>query len=287
MLLALGLAAPVLASDEDSAVESGTGNEVVRNAAQTINKQPAFEVKVRQRATMFGQRVSGAGFYLQLPDTDRILLRYEFQLKVGEQLTSLLQVNDGTTLWIRQNFGQLHSQAYVNVRKLREAKQQQLSETSSAGEFAPNLAVGGLSSILLNIEQSFQFDEPQQSELFNIPTWEISGTWKPERLAQIARDEGSLPSHLPDTVKLVLRRDDEFPLLPYRVQFGRTQRRDSVASIASGKIAVVHPLVTIDLSEPRRRPDLRPADFAFQPSDENVEDRTDVYLRKLGLVKTE
>jgi hypothetical protein len=297
MLFLVLLGVSTLAAEESSASISA-GNQLVAKAAQTINKQPALEAKVRQWATMFGQPVSGAGFYLQLPDSDRVLLRYEFKLQVADQLTSLLQVNDGTTLWLRHDYGDLRSQVYVDVRQLREAKQQLDGGTSNSPGFAPDLALGGLGEILRNLETNFRFEDPQQSELLELPTWEITGSWKPERIARFAPDAAAksgtaeintevFPSHLPDVVKVVLGRDTKFPLFPYRILFGRTKRSDGVASIATNKKTSIEALVTLELYEVQRRPDLKPADFAFQPSDDNVEDRTDEYLRKLGLVKEE
>jgi hypothetical protein len=299
MLLAMCVRTSTLAGADSPTSDLTPGNQLVQNAAETLVKQPALEAKVRQRATMFGQLVSGAGFYLQLRDADRILLRYDFKLQVADQRTSLLQVNDGTTLWLRRDYGQLQSQAYVHVRRLREAKQQLRGEPPAVVDFAPELALGGLSEILCNLDRNFHFDQPQPIELKGIPVWELTGSWKPERLAQIAPtsvvhhpsgdtiNAAALPAQLPDAVKLVLGRDAKIPLFPYRITFGRHHRGDSVAGISNVTPPAIDPLVTIELYEVRRRPDLTPADFAFQPSDQNVEDRTELYLRKLGLAKTE
>lgn len=282
------------ASAEDLAPDQD-GNQLVAACVRSLAEQPSFEAKVRQRATVFGQRVTGAGFLVQMRDGERTLLRYEFKLQVADQSSSLLRVNDGTTLWLRRDMGGVKSQAYVNVRRLREAQKRAVTSAATLPDSGgpPDLALGGLTEIMRNIAEDFQFARPRVTELSGLPMWELAGTWKPQRLAQLLPEQSAaigagqpadttkLPKHLPDTLKLLLGRDQNFPLFPYRIVFGRTQPLD----VGTTTEPLVEPLVTMELYEVRRRPDLTAADFAFQLSDENVEDLTDTYLRKLGLTQ--
>jgi hypothetical protein len=159
------------------------------------------------------------------------------------------------------------------------------------------MALGGLSQILRNLLESFHFDAPRPAELKGVPTWEIVGRWKSERYADLfpgqeaALQAGRPPpwdqlgEHLPDSVVLTLGRDQNFPLLPYRIEYQRARRRQG---LTGGTIpeSQLEPMVTMEFFEVRHRPDLTPADFTYQPSDQRVEDLTGVYLRRLGLPET-
>jgi hypothetical protein len=141
------------------------------------------------------------------------------------------------------------------------------------------LAVGGLAQLLRAISEHFRLTNPQPSQLLNVPTWELTGLWKGLEPIQAGQtpDNTQLPAHLPTHVKLILGRDQQFPLFPYRIEFGRAQPD----SETKGGAASVQPMVTMELYEVRRRNDL-PADlFRYSPGDQDVEDQTDLYLGQL------
>jgi hypothetical protein len=288
LLLALVLGTLAKADDE----VAPDGNALVAAAVTSLIQQPTVEAKIRQRASILGQLVAGAGLYVQTRKDDQLLVRFEFKLQVGDQSLSVLQVNDGSTLWIRRDVDNLQTQAHVNLRRLREAANQQAA--SAPPRFDANqLAVGGLAQLLESLTERFQFGPAMATEVAGIPMWELTGEWKTEQLLQLLPSQGNsqagnrptnlddLPPHLPTTVKLTLGRDRNFPLFPYRIEYGRLHAIPS----DSGKSAsppVVLPLVTMELFEVRRRTDLTPDLFAFPVGDQNVEDQTDLYLKRMG-----
>ncbi|MGE0759720.1 MAG: hypothetical protein AB7O38_22075 [Pirellulaceae bacterium] len=266
------------------------GNQLVRTAATAVFEQPCLGAKIRQRATVMGQQVTGLGYYAQLHQEQRLLLRYEVKLQLAETSTSLLQVNDGDNLWIRRDKGPLQSQAYVSLRKLRiERAKHSAAQPPAPGTFAVELALGGLSQSLAHLAEYFQFAPPQESELKGLPIWELEGTWTQELWARLVpgnsagtADWERLPEHLPDHVRLTLGRDQNFPLFPYRIEYLKTQRSSTVVGVASGQSSQILPLVTMELFEVGR-PALTAADFTYQPS--GTEDElTDAYLKKLGWI---
>lgn len=288
MAVCVILGITTLAAADDADVSDG--NALVAAAVESLLQHPNIEAKIRQRATILGQLMAGAGLYTQTRHQDQLLVRFEFQLQVGEKSLSVLQVNDGSNLWIRRDVGNVQSQSLVNLRRLRDA----LSQRSAGGEVPPRLdagqlAVGGLAQLLKSLSDQFQFGPAKGTEVSGIPMWELSGEWKPERLLQLipndpSRLEGQLlnpselPAHMPTIVKLTLGRDRNFPLFPYRVEFGRLEE---IPNANAGATPVVRPLVTMELFEVRRRTDLTPDLFKFPVGDQNVEDQTDQYLKKL------
>jgi hypothetical protein len=276
------------------------GDRLVAASWRTLQEQPSLEARVRQRAALFGQHVTGVGTYLQLRDGERILLRYEFKLQLADQSHTLLHINDGDKLWIRRDAGGSASQSLVELRRLRDARRPAPEAPGDRrGLAAPDLALGGLGYLLRNLAENFEFRAPRPAELKGVPTWEVEGKWRADRSLRLLANQESrtragpstdgeqLAEHLPDTVQLTLGRDQVFPLLPYRIEYQRTKRRQGVARVTSTDDYQVVPLVTLELYEVRRRPDLVPADFAWQAGSDGVDDVTDSYLRRLGLVEAE
>jgi hypothetical protein len=273
------------------------GNQLVAAAVQSLCEMPSLEAKVRQRAVLLGQRLTGAGSYVQLRDGQHVLSRLDYKLQLADHSLSLLQVNDGTTLWVRQDRGPLQSLSYVNLRTLREA-QQKVSKGSyyRGNRGADQLAIGGLGQLLHSLAAEFEFGAPRSSQLKGVPTWEVEGTWNAARRSKLVPERPAggdvspsdqLAEHLPDAVQLTLSRDQIFPLFPYRIEYLRTHRRPAVVGVASGSEFAVEPLVTMELFELRRRPDLTPSHFVFPLSNAEARDLTSEYLRKLGLAAPE
>lgn len=273
------------ASSLAAAEPAPEGNTLVATAAQTLLRQPAFEAKLRQRASLFGQRVAGAGLYVQGTTGEHPLVRFEFKLQVADRTFSVLHVNDGAILWIRRDVDQQSSQAYVNLRRVREANSGR-SNGARPPVGAEQLAIGGLGQLLQQLSQRFEFAPPVAAEFQGVPVWEVSGRWSEAERTRLLGDVGilptpdppwhKLPEHLPTTVKLTLGRDQNFPLFPYRIEFGRLTKQ---AAVPGGEAKeVVQPLVTMELFEVRRRPDLTQEFFKFPIGDEAVEDQTDKYI---------
>lgn len=289
-----------LAVAEDSAPDV-PGNALVNAAVDSLIQQPALEAKIRQRATIYGQLLAGAGLYVQTRDANQLLVRFEFKLQVGDKNLSVLQINDGSTLWIRRDVDQMQSQTYVDLRRLREAATSTATlNPGSSGLGGHTLAIGGLAQLLRSLSEHFQFGPATTAEISGIPMWEVTGEWKNEQIelllpeqkdrikaGQLA-DVTQLPTQLPTTVKLTLGRDRNFPLFPYRIEYGRLQPPSAVSGAAIGKpqTAIIRPLVTMELYEVRRRNDLTPDLFKYSPGDQKVEDQTESFLQQLQLSGT-
>lgn len=277
--------------------EEIAGDSLIRASVETLLQHPGMEAKIRQRATVFGQRLAGSGAYLQARDGDRLLVRFEFKIQVAERTTSLLQINDGSTLWIRRDVGPTQSQAYIDLRRLREVMRSDAkSETPPGLAQAQTLAIGGLGQVLSSLADQFHFGNVTPTEVSRIPMWELTGVWKRERLlellpgqrtqieAGLPPDLTKLPLHMPSTVKLTLGRDHHFPLFPYFIEYGRHQPiPKTVAMVSDGPpVQQIWPIIKMELYEVRRLQDVPHTLFNYSPGDQqSVEDQTESYIKLL------
>jgi hypothetical protein len=144
--------------------------------------------------------------------------------------------------------------------------------------------------LLQGLDQHFAFGVAGTSEIGGVPVWQVSGTWKrkslqlllPEQAAAIGNgaqpDLNQLPQLVPHAVSLVLGRDTQIPLFPYRVEFSRREPKTGRSRLT----------LRMELHEVRLRPDLDVRQFRFELEDEQrVEDETDAYLQKLGFGSVE
>jgi hypothetical protein len=270
--------------------ETVPGQKLVAEAAQRLLLLPGIEAKTRQRVHLFDQPTVGSGTYAQWTRPPRLLLRLDLRLQTGDQVSSLLQVSDGDSFWVRRDvLGDSHL-SRVNVRKLREAASE-LSQTHPGASLPPSLwmAIGGLPMLLSHLEESFQFDDAQPDQVGQLPVWNLEGSWKPEILANLLparRDAiragqpaplGELPSHIPHGVTLILGRDAVIPLFPYSVSFFRFAPGTDRPTARTRR----EPIVTWELFEVRVRPDLTAGYFDYRPGDQPVEERTEEFIARL------
>jgi hypothetical protein len=268
-----------------SQADADSGQELLRQAARNLAQQPSLEAKIRQRVAIFGQYLVGSGSYRQLTIGQSKRLRLEMKLHVAaDQTTSLLQVSDGRTLWIKQDAGDQQSLAYVNLRRVRAA----IAEDALLASQADGIGVGGLDFLLRGLDEAFEFDTPQPQMMGDVPVWELHGRWRAEKLRDwIPKEQGGaaeqleqLPDHLPHTVVVTLGRDEFFPLFPYRVEY----RRHASASPTAPSSPTRQPdsaIVTIELYEVRNYRVDDPRHFEFHLNDQPVVDVTDEYLARL------
>jgi hypothetical protein len=276
------------------------GQHLIAEASSRLALQPAIAARIRQQANLFGQELVGAGTYQQVLADGRTLIRLELKLQIDDQLTTLQQINDGAVLWLRRDRMNEKRVSYVNLRRVRDAaKQSQSGSGEPVG--VESLAIGGLPQLLQGLERNFDFDSAREEMLGSVPVWVTRGKWKKERLARILADQaekgsgdpmlpaGTLPPQLPDRVTVVLGRDDFVPLFPYRVEYGRTSANptDDASKNGAGQgTEDVSTIVRMEFFEVRRQWDIDPSAFRYPYGDQVIEDHTDVYLRRLGLLDT-
>ncbi|MHB8969255.1 MAG: hypothetical protein ACYC3X_03520 [Pirellulaceae bacterium] len=268
--------------------EALNGQELVAQAAQRLLLLPGIEATTRQRVSIFGQHLVGSGTYLQLANGPRLMLRLDLKLQVAAQATSLQQISDGDTFWVRHSLGDTTSLTRVNLRRLREAA----SRVGPSDVPPPPtlwMALGGLPKLLSALDAHFAFDPPKPMTIGQLPVWSLEGHWKPAMLANLLPDQkaaieagepvdlSGLPPHLPHGVTLILGRDQVIPLFPYGISYYRLAAGEGDAASARRQ-----PMATWELFDVRFRPDLDASQFDYRPHDsQQVDERTDEYIARL------
>ena len=264
----------------DEGAKPLSGNDLIAAAAANLARLPALEAKLRQRVRLFGHELVGSGTYQQLTVGRQRMLRLELKMDVAGRVTSFQQISDGTTLWIRRDSGDDQSLEYINLRQIRQA----LAKHAATRTISPPgnwFAVGGLDQLLYELSRNFEFSEPTPSQIGTVPVWELSGKWKPDTLKQFdVKAAEELPAHLPHIVKVTLGRDQQLPLFPYRIEYGRRSDKTEVGPSTSGAASYVA-IAAMDLHGVQHRPDLTAGHFRFQPNEQEVVDVTQRYLSRL------
>jgi len=249
--------------------------QLVRQAAQRLIKEDVLQADIRQRINLYDQQLVGTGQYRHFGKGENKRLRLELKLQAGGQLTSLTQVSDGRHLWTREDLSSGTVLSRIDLRRVRIALQ--LASDVRQESLSRNWVVlGGLPRLLSSLDAQFQFGKASSGTLGATPVWVVDGHWKSDLLEELRnrfpREAGQLPPHLPDSVRLVLGRDGVFPLFPYEVQYLKK----------SGGNAG-EPIVTLQFRRVTRRVQMDNSQFEYQRGDQVVIDRTDSFLRQVGL----
>jgi hypothetical protein len=261
VLALLGL--PLVAAEPEL-----SGQQMVAQAADKMAAHSSLQARVRQRVSLYGRQLSGHGTYQQARFTDGMRLRLELKLPVGDQTTSLQQINDGDYLWIRRDVLNQQRVSVVDLRKVRAAWEDKGVAPTSA------LVVGGISQLLLGLHESFVFAPPRESSLGNEPIWVVEGVWNKDRATG---QGGAAPAtnlaHIPDSVTLMLSRDELLPLFPFRVEY----HRQSTAPATAGQRET---MLSIEFFEVRSGGAVDARYFTYAAGDQNITDDTERFLRE-------
>lgn len=246
------------------------GRAILQQALRSLPKLPPLEANLRQRVDLFGQQLVGAGTYLQAGDGNDLRFRWDLKLQVLNQVTSLQQVCDGQYLWLRREAVDKTTLSRVNLRRvnLRRVQETRRAGADEAGATLGGALSGGLLRLLERLDADWQFNPARAANWGDVPVWELSGTWRPERIA----GHKKLPAHLPDRVRVVLGRSEPVVGFPFRIEY---QRQTS---------GTPRSLVTLDLFE-IRRVEIDPRSIRYEPTEQELQgliDLTDVHVQRVA-----
>jgi hypothetical protein len=300
-MLSATLGASAAASTTGVAAEIEPRQPLVRQAAASLAALESVNVKLRLRVDLFGQQLAGSGRYLQGASLSR-KFRYELKLQLGDTFSSVQQVCDGQSLWIRRQIEGPPTVARVDLAKVDAAVDFSRVDASAPRDAGPNaalpmlplggrgLAAGGLAGVLLGLDRAFDFRTATEATIGDVPMRAVTGTWRPSRLARMLPDQkaaieaggrvdlSKLPVHMPDHVVVYLGRDDKFP---YRIDYRRSTDGDPLAAAIDASTATT--LVSMELFEARFGSAVDPQEFIYTPGSTPVADETAAYLAELGL----
>lgn len=260
---------------------AGEGAPDVEKSAVLLRTTRQLQCAVRCRTEMSGLSAVGAGTYAQSEVGDRRRIRLELDLSVGENLRAeFLQVSDGDVVWVRKRLPQKETLERLRLQRLKK----EISVDDAAVDPRIQIAEGGLSRLLFEMNEAFAFGPPRQDTLEGEPVWVVEGLWKPERLEtrypSIAESLSlkkvvslaSLPERTPTGARLYLRRTDPLKYFPHRIEFTRQE--------TSHPQSPSRPLLQYDLFEVRTPTTIDDGLFSFDPQDQPYVDKTDAFRDK-------
>jgi hypothetical protein len=264
--------------------DNNSGNALLARAVTEVDGQASISAKVRQKVDLLGRELVGTGIYLQQGRGPQRLLRFELKLQAANKTNSTLQICDGTTLWIHEDLTDRKNLSRVDISRLRGARPK-LPQGLASNVW---LALDGLSKLLMNLDNTFQFGPVVEGRLDTVPVWTIEGQWRPSKLVQLlpdqkaaieagkAADTRNLQPNLPDRVVLHLGCDD---LFPYVIEYWRSQPADKSAKTnPRGRL-----LTVLEMFEVQLGATIDPRQFSYQPGALQPVDRTQEFFDKFGL----
>ena len=291
------LSEPVSGANIDAAAEAAaeqgseevSAEKLLRSAVQAITSESNLQASVRHKINLFDQHLVGTGHYSQFGEGPIKRLRLELKTQVGKTTTSITQVCDGRHLWLRENFPDSIQLSRIDVRQVRTRLEQlqlqranQTAQTDQAIipqlDWGANIAMGGLPRVLAAVEDSFNFSVVRRATFEDVPVWVILGQWKPEVRDKIQSRfrvrRGNLLTHMPNAVRIVLGRDEEFQYFPREIQYLR------VVEGATQEFVTATALVTLQFYDYTRKVAMNRSQFDYQRGDQIIVDRTQAFLEK-------
>lgn len=254
----------------------------LRQASENLKNGSALQANSRLHINMFEQSLRANGQYWQ-SGQGRGKSRFDFEVGSGDQNIHLSQICDGRFFFLETRFGDKSELSFVDLERVARATSPRTPFAGSANHW---LGIGGIGSLLLQLEASFNFAPPERQMLGSVPVWNLKGTWKPDSLEKILHEYvdskwltpktvwNRLPPQIPHSVELLLGNDELLPLFPYRIVFYQFQQdADDTAESAAA--------VTLEMYEVSQVGQLDDQLFQVDKTDRTHKDITHRFASRL------
>ena len=245
-------------------IESNSGRsakELLTESANRLANSDALRAAARLTVNLFQQGLVANGQYSQLGQGSGFA-KLEFDVGDDENRMQIVQIcNRG----IYYRFQTTPEDPTLQIADLRR-----ISETDAFDLFANQntwMATGGISSLIENLVQNFEFESVKETKIGETPVYKIRGKWNEDRLKRflfgqvkhVAIKDGvdwrELPVHIPQYCEVLIGNDDYFPLFPYRITFLKQPFDDT------DKFSEPIAIVSLDLYELEKNAQLQSNDF--------------------------
>ena len=253
---------------------SASGQGLVQQAIKELVKQECLQAEIRQQVDLYGHHLVGVGRYRQFFVAGQRHLKLELKLQVDHQVSSMSQVSDGRHFWTRLDLPHETSLSRIDLRRVQETVAQQ-SLTDPVAQSSMWMALGGLPKLLQGLESHFKFSRPQAAQWQEKSVWVTEGTWKPALVEHYWESHRSMPEYVPGRVQLVLARDPNIRLFPYRIRFWKSD------GVEEKDVVSEKPMMTIEFADITHPSFFTKKMFQYQRGDQVVIDRTDTFLKHL------
>ncbi len=257
---------------ESVAQAAQRAEELIRAAADSVRKLSSVQALVRQRMRLFDRSIAGSGRYLQTGTADRPMWILELKLQAGQLATLRQEVCDGDVLWRRTQRERSDDTDEVEVSRIDlEVIRSTLARRGRRPRELDFAALGGLPRILDSLADHYDFQTAQTGQLSNEPVWVLHGRRRK------TRGESAEIVHAPDAVQVILSRDEQLPLFPYRVEYRRV-----AAGKEEGAPPIIEPILVTEWYSIQVSQKLDPRVFQFLPGDVEIIDKTDDVMDAVG-----
>ena len=289
------LSAPaVTVGSASAAATPPTSDMLYASMLAAMERHQSIAARIRYRVAEYGQQFVGAGIYSQqaMPagqGRGELLLRLELKMQIAEQVCSLLQVSDGNSFWTNCDLPNHVPLTRVDLARVRRGIARQPKQTVTPQNAW--MALGGLPKLLRNLRGNFDFGPVEEGNLERLPVWIVRGQWRPAPLSVMLpgqkdkilagqpADLTNLPANAPDSVVMLIGRED---LFPYRVEYRRRLAKPKRLPFSKTEFADTV-LLAMEWYEVQFDTPLEPRQFIYSPGDLAVIDQTDIFLQSLGL----
>lgn len=226
-------------NEEITSEKSSTGksqlprpNEIVKNARDRLMEYKSIRADIKESVVFGDHQFHATGSYLQ---GDNLRLRLDFSVTVNRRLKGkLVQVCDGDVLWTHLKIGTRQEVKRRVVRDILEA-------AAADGKLSENiltvqLGLGGLPALLASLEENMVLNEVKEEKIDGVSFFVVQGRWSDKFLKMwkdpapgrknINKANGtSLPSRIPDRVRIYLEKKTLFPQRILYLKKHPTQQR--------------------------------------------------------------
>jgi hypothetical protein len=250
-------------------------------SVRAVEGQEYISAQVSEAGEMLGHPLAGFGRYFELRQGPIPMIRLEMTVQIDTVSTSIVQVCDNrNTFWTYSKLPNKESLSKLDAVRAITALEQTTGRTPPS-EMLRTPGLGGIGRLMRVINADFDFATASPDDLDGTPVWKLAGGWKPIVLARLLPEQkdsaakghpynlARLPTRLPDGVVVYLRQADYFPL---RIDYLRGAANSSLQCLLTLKFTDVSFRGPIDSSQ-----------FLFTPGSLEFNDRTDDFIRKLGL----
>lgn len=260
------------------------------SSRQTANSVP-FGTSLKLKCAMFDQLVAANGKYFQMGQGSH-LSRLELTFQDTPPASTSFQLCDGRFVYRLQTIAGQQMFEFVDLKRIAE-------KTGSSGAFSPSewVATGGLSSLLQQFRQSFNFGAPKTTASNAGSQTVLRGCWNETALRHALGNEAHLviptdgklrsrnrirwdkiPPQLPHGIEIVFTNDKLLGQFPQQIRYVRFVANKEATGLHS------QTLMSIDFSPPTPINSLAENMFVIRSSDIESIDTTDDYLIQVGSI---
>jgi hypothetical protein len=257
-----------------------SGDAIVRQSARNLFALPGLDAEFHYKLQAYDQTLAGSGRYLQSGDGPEKLFRLDLTTQLEGYKATQQTIGGKRYLYLRRDFGpEQRSLARVDLRRVRQA----IEESGPPLSLDPSptwLGIVNLPKMLNSLSQWFDFEPALDQRVGGREVLRVRGRINREMRGQLLGDKkGQGGEQIPDSIELTFGTDNALPLFPYRIEYLKRPSK--------GKDNELTPLLTLDFFSAKVRRDIDPQQFEYFPGDQEVEDRTRLFLERLGFAVKE